>query len=276
MHRRSWHYLHTPFAALRLVTHFLPATTVIPASAHSSSPKTSPTPSPLPRRGTVEYYVLCLGGTGALAQLFLEAGLAHLDGIATKLLSSNYSPLNSIRRNEAPVPAPRIESSTQMWKRDRANARMYFERARKLAPGMDGSIPYLPEETDLRGVDRPGRAERTSRSPRSRRNMGLNTSPSGDSGLELQMPSIFLDDGKTIRPDDPSEGLEKTRPESTLRVRRRRQQASEALLERTTEEEEQDNTWYLYLPGLVGAGTALLVVSVVGALSFQSWRKNNN
>ena len=30
------------------------------------------------------------------------------------------------------------------------------------------------------------------------------------------------------------------------------------------------------LPGLVGAGTALLVVSVVGALSFQSWRKNNN
>ena len=34
--------------------------------------------------------------------------------------------------------------------------------------------------------------------------------------------------------------------------------------------EEEDNTWYLYLPGLVGAGTALLVV---GFLSFSSWRK---
>ena len=34
---------------------------------------------------------------------------------------------------------------------------------------------------------------------------------------------------------------------------------------------EDDRTWYLYLPGLVGAGTALLVV---GLLSLQSWRKN--
>ena len=35
--------------------------------------------------------------------------------------------------------------------------------------------------------------------------------------------------------------------------------------------EEDDSTWYLYLPGLVGAGTALLVV---GFLSFSSWRKS--
>ena len=34
---------------------------------------------------------------------------------------------------------------------------------------------------------------------------------------------------------------------------------------------DDDRTWYLYLPGLVGAGTALLVV---GLLSLQSWRKN--
>ena len=34
---------------------------------------------------------------------------------------------------------------------------------------------------------------------------------------------------------------------------------------------DDDSTWYLYLPGLVGAGTALLVV---GLLSLQSWRKN--
>ena len=35
--------------------------------------------------------------------------------------------------------------------------------------------------------------------------------------------------------------------------------------------DDADGTWYLYLPGLVGAGTALLVV---GLLSLQSWRKN--
>ena len=40
--------------------------------------------------------------------------------------------------------------------------------------------------------------------------------------------------------------------------------------ERVRAGDEDDNTWYLYLPGLVGAGTALLVV---GFLSFSSWRK---
>lgn len=35
-----------------------------------------------------------------------------------------------------------------------------------------------------------------------------------------------------------------------------------------------DGAWYLYVPGLVGAGTALLVVGVIGALSVSSWRKS--
>ncbi|EJD06600.1 uncharacterized protein FOMMEDRAFT_102453 [Fomitiporia mediterranea MF3/22] len=271
---RSWHYLHTPFSALRLVTYFLPVTTIIPASILSASPQSPPSSSTLPRRGTVEYYVLSLGGIPALGQLFLEAGLAHLDGIATKLLSSNYSPLNSIRRTEPPVSSTRVESSTQLWRRDRTNARTYFERARKLAPSMDGSIPFLPEETDLHAVDRPGRGGRTS--PWRREGTKTGTSPpSEEAELELQMPSMFVDEAKTIRPE--TKDREKAHPESTVRVRRRRQQASEALLEQTNEhEQEEDSTWYLYLPGLVGAGTALLVVSVVGALSFQSWRKNNN
>ena len=35
--------------------------------------------------------------------------------------------------------------------------------------------------------------------------------------------------------------------------------------------EDEDRTWYLYIPGLVGAGTALLIV---GLLGLQNWRKN--
>lgn len=160
----------------------------------------------------------------------------------------------------------RPESSTQIWKRDRACARTYFERARRLAPSMDNMIPYLPEETDLHGYDRPSRA-------------GAPGQPRGDvvQGPELQMPSIYLEEGKTLRPEgSPRQTDEELKPDSTVRIRRRRQQASEALLEKTKTDEDEDSTWYLYLPGLVGAGTALLVVSVVGALSFNSWRKNNN
>lgn len=262
LNRRSWYYLHTPFSALRLVTHYLPATTILPSpTLLSTSPPTSPT---LPRRGTVEYYVHCIGGTTALAQLFIEAGFAHLDGIATKLLTTDYSPVDSLRESKTPAPAQRVESSTTIWKRDRMSARTYFERARKLAPNMDGTIPYLPEETDLRGVDRPGRADPfdpfAELSERA-------------TEQELQMPSIYVEQSRTIRSDS---GKEEVKPDSTVRMRKRRQQASNSLFDQAGSNEEEDSTWYLYLPGLVGAGTALLVVSVVGALSFQSWRKNNN
>lgn len=266
---------------MRLVAHFVPVTTVIPAPNLSSSN----TPPPPPRRGTAEYYVKCLGGNTGLAQLFLEAGLAHLEGIASKLISSNYSPLNSIRHNESISQSSRAESSTQLWKRDRACARTYFERARRLAPSLDSKIPYLPEETDVRLVDRPNPVSRNRGRPR-RSPLRVGTTSSSDadaegdgverSKVEFQMPSIYVEQGgRTLRPGDAS--LAGIKGDSTVRVRRRRQQASEALLEKPPSDTEDDeSTWYLYLPSLVGAGTALLVVSVVGALSFHSWRKNNN
>lgn len=271
LNRRSWYYLHTPFSALRLVTHYLPATTIIPSPNLSTPSASSSTPPALPRRGTVEYYVHCIGGTTALAQLFVEAGFAHLDGIATKLLTTDYSPVDSLRESKAPASAQRVESSTTIWKRDRMSARTYFERARKLAPSMDGTIPYLPEETDLRGVDRPGRADPFAYEKTPYAEAGAEP-PERATEQELQMPSIYVEQSQTIRSDT---NKEEVKPDSTVRMRKRRQQASNALFDQTGSEEE-DSTWYLYLPGLVGAGTALLVVSVVGALSFQSWRKNNN
>lgn len=265
---------------MRLVAHFVPVTTVIPAQ--NLSPSNSPPPPP--RRGTAEYYVKCLGGSTGLAQLFLEAGLAHLEGIASKLLSSNYSPLNSIRHSDSHSSSPRTESSSQTWKRDRACARTYFERARRLAPSMDGSIPYLPEETDVRLVDRPNPTRNRGRPKRSPLRMDTTSSSEADvdaegaeeSKVEFQMPSIYVEQGgKTLRSGEAS--IAGAKSDATVRVRRRRQQASEALLEKPSSDTEDDEgTWYLYLPALVGAGTALLVVSVVGALSFHSWRRNNN
>ena len=79
---------------------------------------------------------------------------------------------------------------------------------------------------------------------------------------KLQMPTI--DVLSTEKMED-----------SQVRRRRRREAASGAASSASVVEErppaiEEDNTWYLYLPGLVGAGTALLVV---GLLSFSSWRK---
>lgn len=240
---------------MRLIAHFTPVTTVIPAPLSTSS-----TPPPPPRRGTIEYYVRSLGGPQGLAQLFLEAGLAHLDGIASKLLAANYSPLASIRRAEPPPSAlRRRESSTVMWKRDRACARTYFERARTLAPALDatGAIPFLPEETDLRGVD-------------DGRGGSVDVRPGQDP--EFQMPSIYLDDGSegTLKPPASPETIRSGK-------RRRRQEASETLLGTKDEKfkasvvDEDDDTWWL-----IGAGTAIVVASVLGAIGFTNWRKNNS
>ena len=66
---RAWHQARTPLATLKLVTHFLPVNTAIPALNTSASP------------GTAAYYIKALGGQQALARLYLEAGLIlHLEG----------------------------------------------------------------------------------------------------------------------------------------------------------------------------------------------------
>jgi len=39
--------------------------------------------------------------------------------------------------------------------------------------------------------------------------------------------------------------------------------------------DDVDGAWYYYIPGLVGVGTALLVVGVVGVLSFSTWSRRN-
>jgi len=84
---------------------------------------------------------------------------------------------------------------------------------------------------------------------------------------ELEMPSM------EIHPSAPvSIYSGDSLPDAGLRRRRKKEEMSLKLDE--AKADDMEDSWYLYVPGLIGAGTALLVVGVVGALSFSTWRRN--
>lgn len=274
---RAWHQAHVPSATIRLSTHYIPVTTVIPESNSASSSTTSlavsssacSTPTLIhayperpvtPESGTLAYYLHYVGGSANLAQLYLEAGLLYLEGTASSLLSSSYSGLSALRMSGVGFPQSHSDSvnslgGTEAWRRDRDTARRYFERARKLDSLLD--IPLLPPSPDSEPTSDPESSGR--RRPHSRTSSGVE---SGEDSHRLQMPTVDV-----TPPDD-----------NVKEVRRRRRKdealsgnaSSASLVDDKVKPDDDDNTWYLYLPGLVGAGTALLVV---GFLSFSSWRK---
>lgn len=216
---------------MRLVSHYLPLSTTFDITESDGSAT----------RGTLSYYLQCIGESRGLARLYLEAGLLHLEGAASTLLASSYSSLSSIRM---PLHSQIGEGGAEAWKRDRDAAGKYFERARFLQPNLD--IPSLPAEGESppRGV--------------------------GES-QELEMPSIDI----ASAPGSVRSG--ETDPDHDVpTIRRRRKKEEMTLLDnRKADLDDLDNTWYLYIPGLVGAGTALLVVGIVGALSFSNWSRRN-
>jgi hypothetical protein len=210
---------------MRLVTHYVPLQTSFEWSQSNSSV-----------HETAIYFIQSLGGSEGLAQLYREAGLLHLEGAASVLLSSSSLTLSSIR---VPSQPPIGDGGTGSWRRDREAARRYFERARSLHPNLD--VPVIPP--DLEGfVDH----------------------------QELEMPS--LDIRYSAPENDLQSGSQREDPQAP--VVRRRQRKEELQVIDNTKVEAMDNSWYLYIPGLVGAGTALVVVGMVGALSFSTWRRN--
>lgn len=216
---------------MKLVTHYLPLQ--IPLSVIDANEEN--------QRGTMSYYLQCIGGPLGLAQLFLEAGLLHLEGAASVLLSASYSTLSSIRVPPAPQPG---EGGAEAWKRDREMASRYFDRARVLYPELD--VPVIPDDG------------------------------SGQAALgsthELEMPSIEI---HPSAPESVCSGEDvKYSEQETMRRRRRQKKEELIFLDEVKGREDIENAWYLYVPSLVGAGTALLVVGVIGALSFSSWRRN--
>jgi len=218
---------------MRLVSHYVPL--------HSL-------PDPLPaledatEQGQTTYCIQSLGGLPGLAQLYFEAGLLHLEGAASMLLTSSYSSLSSIRlpSQSQYFPTSSEGGSTAVWKRDREAARRYFDRARLLCPTLE--VPALPAEDEGSGDD----DEATE--------------------LGLRMPSVDV---------KASSEANQPRRRQTQREGSQNKQVVE-VPQRARRTDDLDGAWYLYVPGLVGAGTALLVVGVIGALSFSTWRKNQS
>jgi len=215
---RAWHQARVPSATMRLTTHYLSSQNTYDFVESDESVA----------GGTTSYYLQCIGGPAGLAQLYLEAGMLHLEGAANPLLASSYSTLSSIRM---PPQLPAGEGGNDAWKRDREAASRYFDRARALQPNLD--VPVIPLE----------------------------------STHELEMPSM------EIHPSAPASVYSgDSLPDTGLRRRRKKEEMS--LKWDEAKADDMDDSWYLYVPGLIGAGTALLVVGVVGALSFSTWRRN--
>jgi len=226
---RAWHQARNPSATMRLVSQYVPLQVTSDLKV----------PQELTPRGTLAYYVQCLGGYNGVARLYLEAGLLHLEGTASPLLASSYSSLSSIR---VPVQTAQEENGTEAWRKDREAAHKYFDRAHILDPDIE--IPSLPHESE---------------------------STSRFGALDLEMPK--MDVGVTTPESEQSIGSRQTDPGPP--VVRRRKKREEALIKAKADLDDMDSTWYLYVPGLVGAGTALLVVGIVGALSFSTWSRRN-
>jgi len=231
---RAWLQAHLPSATMRLANHYVPLESV-------------PDPLPMPsenaaEEGPIAYYMQSLGGPPGVAQLYLEAGLLHLEGAASMLLASSYSPLSSIRlpSQSQHVPDSSKDGSTAAWKRDREAARRYFDRARALCPTLE--VPVLPVE-DKGSIDDDEATE-----------------------LGLRMPSVDL---------HASSEASQARRRHTQREGPQNKDLVQ-VPQRARRTDDLDGAWYLYVPGLVGAGTALLVVGVIGALSLTSWRKNQS
>lgn len=196
--------------------------------------------------GTPAYYIQALGGQQALARLYLEAGLIlHLEGAGA--MHHGAGALSSIRTSGP------ITVNTDAWRRDRDIAKRYFDRARALDPQIE--VPALATDTD-----------------------------DEDTVLGLRMPELPIGSAAG------STASSAPRPRPRRRREKERESEREKERVRTRREKDEtgslcsqkgvpgdvDGTWYLYLPGLLGAGTALLAVAVIGAVSVSSWRKSQS
>jgi len=230
---------------MKLVAYYFPLTAAFDPSLTPTSEAHVP-----PVKGTAAYHYHCIGCGAGLARLYTEAGSLYLEGAAAILLSSTYSALSSIRSSTSTVQA---DGGIAGWRRDRDFARKYFERARALDPDLE--VPAVPPEIG----DELG------------------------SGAELLMPSIEIKTtvGTRGTPSGGSATSKTRRRTGTVmgKGKGRDMEESEILPSSMVKESstmstgcgDVDSPWYLIIPGLVGAGTALLVVTAIG---LSSWRRS--
>ncbi|KAG6816296.1 hypothetical protein H0H87_007179 [Tephrocybe sp. NHM501043] len=231
---RAWHQAHVPTASMRLASYYLPLTSTYDYEASDKQEL----------RGTTAYYLQCLGGQRGLAQLYVDAGLLHLEGAASTLLSASYSSLASLR---VPLHAQVGEGGTEAWMHDRSAAAKYFERARSLDPSLE--IPALPEvepryhseELEMPSMDpsasEPGSLSEASQYPdadiirrrKKKEELSLFSNPVGEDDVDNTCPSVM----STSQIDRPGEG--ETSTTKTARV-----VLPEAQVVNATEQESDD------------------------------------
>lgn len=214
--RRAWHIAHVPTATVKLVSTYLP----MALTEDISSLQTPSTPS----AGTTSYYLQCIGDASGLAQLYLQAGMLHLEGSWHGLLSSPHASISSLRLAD--------HGGADGWHRDREAARQLFERAHILQPSLE--IPSLPPADSL----------------------------------DLKMPSLDFQVDQTECYSDDEDATEVGRI-----IEKRRKIPNEQDVSRMGLK-DLSNAWQVYLPGLIGAGSAVVAVGVIGFLSL-TWSRRN-
>ncbi|KIK63141.1 hypothetical protein GYMLUDRAFT_41463 [Collybiopsis luxurians FD-317 M1] len=232
---RAWHFARVPTATMKLVSCYFPI-----HSSYSMPDNVQVSGGDL-QRGTQAFYFQGIGGRSGLARLYVEAGMLFLEGSASGLVSSSHSSLASIRMPLQPYGSIMGGGGTEAWRRDRVAASRFFDRAREL--GLD--IPVLP----LSG-------------PSSAEELTLE--------IEMQMPSIDLDGAHRTDSLTGARAGTRRRKQKEDFAREHEENSQSALVGKTS----GDDGWYMLIPGLVGAGTALVVVGVVGILSL-SWSRRN-
>jgi hypothetical protein len=102
---------------------------------------------------------------------------------------------------------------------------------------------------------------------------------------QFQIPTIDL---AASTSSSEEETILHPRPRNRRRKEAEKEEAKEAAilkagLTRTTEKRQtvyrdglEEQSWLEHIPSIIGAGTAVVAVAIIGALSFQSWRKGRD
>lgn len=207
---RAWRQARPPQATMRLSHSFLP-----PQSSQEDA-------------GSMDYYVGCIGGEQGLAQLYLEAGMLHMEGVASAASLFATSGLASVRLAESHSNSH--HATSWEWNKDQEAARLFFERAQALDPTIQPpTLPLAPIS-------------------------------------HLKMPELDIANPGGDLASHVSSSSPPTKNQVPIPRRRRKNELFYL-------KDDADDSWYLYVPGLIGAGTAILVVC---ALGLTSWRRSHN
>jgi hypothetical protein len=232
-----------------------------------------------------------IGGPHSLAQLYLEVGVLHLDGVAPALLaaSSSAHSLSSLRlpalSAQPGSSALLLAGSTQspeQWRSARQQASRCFDRARALWPQLD--VPVIPPEPGHDSSETIGAGSGDLQMPTLDMSGSYGSASEDETVLNPRPPlrrrrTSATESGSDINKEKRKARTppEKEKERGQERLREKEKETVDLVSSRTIiRRGAEEHPWYLYAPGIIGAGTALAAVAVVGAISLSTWRRGQN